>query len=204
MGSGRTDTGVHAKQQYFHADVNNHIDPKDFSYHLNAVLPKDIFVRSIRKVKSDAHARFDALSRSYDYVIMSYKDPFQIDEAYIYTHPVELTKLNNASKLLIGKHNFESFSKVKTQVNNFMCEVFEAYWHKQDESFIFHIKANRFLRGMVRAIVGTLLMVNEDKIKEETIIDILKSQDRTKAGRSVSPSGLYLAEIKYPDHIFEN
>jgi len=203
-GSGRTDTGVHAKQQFFHVDINTEIDCENFMYRLNALLPVDILIISINKVSPKAHARFDATSRSYDYVIVSQKDPFLLKEAYIYHRPIDLEELNSASKLLVGKHNFESFSKVKTQVNNFICEVYKAHWKQEDQRIIFHIEANRFLRGMVRAIVGTLLMVNEDKIGIDSIKDILLSQDRRKAGRSVPPEGLYLSKIDYPENLFEN
>lgn len=203
-GSGRTDTGVHAKQQFFHVDFKNEINGEDFKYHLNAILPKDILVRSIRKVKSEAHARFDAIKRSYDYVITPHRDPFKLNEAYIYSRSMDLEKLNAASNILIGIHTFKSFSKVKTQVNNFICEVYSAYWQQDEDCIVFHIEANRFLRGMVRAIVGTLFMVNEGKIEITTINEILDSQDRSKAGRSVPPEGLYLSKIDYPIHIFEN
>jgi tRNA pseudouridine38-40 synthase len=203
-GSGRTDTGVHAKQQFFHVDISHEIDCEDFKYRMNAIIPRDIYIRSIRMVKSDAHARFDATSRGYDYVIVPQKDPFQLNQVYMYNQPLDLDKLNSASKTLVGRHNFESFSKVKTQVNNFNCEVFCAYWKHEKDCFVFHIEANRFLRGMVRAIVGTLLMVSEGKIEPSTIKKILASKDRSKAGRSVPPDGLYLSNISYPDHIFEN
>lgn len=204
IGSGRTDAGVHAKQQYFHADIKNELETVDFQYHLNAVLPNDIVVRSIYKVIPEAHARFDALSRSYEYIITSQKDPFRENEVYIYHKPIDLEKLNTASKYLLGRHNFESFSKVKTQVNNFNCEVFFARWSQQEEQVLFQIKANRFLRGMVRAIVGTLLLVNEDKIGDNTIEEILLSKNRKNAGRSVPAEGLYLSQIIYPEHIFIN
>lgn len=203
MGSGRTDTGVHAKQQFFHADFSTEINCLDFMYHLNAILPNNLVIRSIQKVKPEAHTRFDAISRAYDYIIISQKDPFLIDEAYIYSRPINLDKLNAASRILEGKHNFESFSKVKTQVNNFVCEVFRANWKKADGKIIFHIEANRFLRGMVRAVVGTLLMVNEDKTDLNSINDIMLKQDRNEAGRSVPPGGLYLSKVVYPDNIFE-
>ncbi|MCK5470337.1 MAG: tRNA pseudouridine synthase A, partial [Cyclobacteriaceae bacterium] len=132
------------------------------------------------------------------------KDPFKLNEAYIYYRSLDLEKLNAASNILIGKHTFKSFSKVKTQVNNFNCEVYSAYWQQDGECVVFHIEANRFLRGMVRAIVGTLLMVNEGKIEIEGVHEILVSKDRSKAGRSVPPEGLYLSKINYPIHIFEN
>lgn len=203
-GSGRTDAGVHARQQFFHVDLKTEIEVADFRYHLNAMLPKDILVRAIRKVKPEAHARFDATSRAYEYHIIPQKDPFKFNEAYIYFRNIELKKLNAASAILVGKHNFESFSKVKTQVNNFNCQVYHAHWIQEEESIVFHIGANRFLRGMVRAIVGTLLMVNEGKLEIDQINEILDSKDRAKAGRSVPPVGLYLSNVVYPNDTFEN
>ncbi len=202
-GSGRTDTGVHAKQQFFHVDLHDQTDCSQLKYQLNATLPRDIVVRSIRPVRPDAHARFDATVRSYDYVIILNKDPFRLNEAYIYHKSMDLDSLNAASKKFVGAQNFESFSKVKTQVNNFNCEIFAAYWQQGEDCIIFHIEANRFLRGMVRAIVGTLLMVNEGKMAIESIDEIIKKQDRSAAGRSVPPEGLYLSKISYPNHIFE-
>lgn len=203
-GSGRTDTGVHALQQYFHADLNHENDMEDLRYHLNAVLPFDIVVKSVRKVKDNAHARFDALSRAYRYLIIHEKDPFRMNEAYIYHRPLDIDLLNKAASLLIGRHDFQSFSKVKTEVNNFECEVYYAKWQQEGDDACFSITANRFLRGMVRAVVGTLLMVNENKIEVGDIVHILHSKNRRKAGRSVPPEGLYLSEITYPDDIFEN
>lgn len=202
VGSGRTDAGVHARQQFFHADFEEEIDSAQFAYKLNAVLPDDMLISSIRKVAPEAHARFDATRRAYDYLMVSRKDPFLVDEAYIYHRLLDIDILNSASEILIGKHNFESFSKVKTQVNNFSCEVYQARWKMEENKTVFHIEANRFLRGMVRAIVGTLLMVNEGKISIHELEDILKSLDRTKAGRSVSPNGLYLSKVIYPEQLF--
>ncbi len=203
-GSGRTDTGVHAKQQFFHVDLKTEIEVEDFRYHLNAILPKDILILAIRKVMPEAHARFDATARAYEYYLIPQKNPFKLNEAYIYFRNINLEKLNAATAILVGTHNFESFTKVKTQVNNFNCEVYHAYWKQEEDAIVFHIEANRFLRGMVRAIVGTLLMVNEGKIEINEINEILDSQDRSKAGRSVPPDGLYLSKIIYPIRIFEN
>ncbi len=203
-GSGRTDAGVHAKQQFFHADIKDELNGADFTYKLNAVLPQDIFISSITKVNPEAHARFDATLRAYDYLMVVKRDPFLLNEAYIYHGSVDINMLNKASQLLVGKHDFESFSKVKTQVNNFNCEVYQAFWKQEDKKIIFHIEANRFLRGMVRAIVGTLLMVNERKIGIDDLKVILKSKSRGMAGQSVSPDGLYLSKVNYPVDIFES
>jgi len=202
-GSGRTDTGVHARQQFFHADFIEELNCDDFKYHLNAVLPADIAILSIKRVKDSANARFDALARTYSYEIIKTKDPFKIDLAYMYHKSLDLEKLNKASKLLLGKNNFEAFSKVKTQVNNFNCEVFSAFWQQEGSTICFRIEANRFLRGMVRAIVGTLLMVNEGKIQITDIDKIINSKKRSRAGRSAPPEGLFLSKIKYPEHIFQ-
>ncbi|NJN25559.1 MAG: tRNA pseudouridine(38-40) synthase TruA [Cyclobacteriaceae bacterium] len=203
-GSGRTDTGVHARQQYFHADLPHKIDPEDFRYHYNAILPRDMVVHTIQAVAPNAHARFDALSRAYEYRIIANKDPFEQGLAFVYAWPLHLDLLNQASSLLLGKQDFESFSKVRTQVNHFVCEISEASWQQSDDLVVFRIKADRFLRGMVRTIVGTLLMVNEGKICLDDIQKILASRERAKAGRSVPPEGLYLTEICYPSQIFLN
>jgi tRNA pseudouridine38-40 synthase len=202
-GSGRTDTGVHALQQFFHADIKDSFNCEDFMYHLNAVLPKDMLIRSVRPVASNAHARFDAISRGYTYEIIKIKNPFKIEEAYIYPKDIDLEVMNRAAQVLVGNHNFESFSKVKTQVNHFNCEVFKAYWQQEAQNTCFCIEANRFLRGMVRTIVGTLLLVNENKLKVDDLHDILNQKNRSAAGRAVPPEGLYLTNIIYPDHIFE-
>lgn len=204
VGSGRTDAGVHAKRQYFHADISEPLECSDFCYHLNAVLPEDILVKSIRMVKEDAHARFDATSRTYYYRIIKQKDPFLWNQAFIYHKELDIEKLNRASQILVGNHDFESFSKVKTQVNNFICNVHFAQWMRSEQEVLFQIKANRFLRGMVRAVVGTLLQVSEGKLDVDGISDILKSKDRRQAGRSVPAEGLFLWQIEYPDHIFKN
>ena len=201
-GSGRTDTGVHAKQQFFHADFDKMLDVEDFRYHLNAVLPEDIAVRSVRQVRHNAHARFDATSREYVYGIIHEKDPFRIDEAYIYKRRIDLEKLNEASRLLLGRQDFESFSKVKTDVNHFHCEVTKAEWQQTAGGCSFTIRADRFLRGMVRAVVGTLLMVNEEKIGIHDISAIIEARDRRRAGRAVPPEGLFLAGVNYPSEIF--
>jgi len=203
-GSGRTDAGVHARQQFFHADFNKELKCEDIKYHTNAVLPNDIVIHSIRKVQENAHTRFDAVARAYSYEITHTKSPFNIDQVYIYHKMMDIDRLNAAAEILIGKHDFESFSKVKTQVNNFNCEVFKAFWHQQGPLTCFKIEANRFLRGMVRTIVGTLLLVNENKLAVGDVRKILAEKNRSSAGRSVPPEGLYLQEIMYPEHIYIN
>lgn len=202
MGSGRTDTGVHCSQQYFHADLPESAKASNLQHKLNSFLPPDISIRSIRAVSDDAHARFSALSRSYEYKITRQKNPFLQNMSYFYPKSLDITTMNEAASLLIGKQDFESFSKVKTDVNNFVCEITEAQWIEDGDLLIFRITANRFLRGMVRAIVGTLLNVGKGKLQTEAFKKIIESKDRKKAGASAPASGLFLTAVKYPPEIF--
>ncbi len=198
IGSGRTDAGVHAKQQVFHVDVPDTIDLEDLLYRLNGILPNDIVVNSIASVANDNHARFDAVKRSYEYHLRTSKTPFGEHEYYYHRNVLDYDAMNKAASYLLGTHDFESFSKVKTEVNNFICTVTRAEWVRTEEGAIFHISANRFLRSMVRTIVGTLLEVGEGKASPNEIIKIIEQKDRTMAGRSVPAKGLYLCEVKYP------
>ncbi len=203
-GSGRTDAGVHASQQFFHFETTNPIDIEKVVYKLNAVLPKDIVIESIRSVHPDAHARFDAIKRSYIYRINSKKDPFKIGLVYTYYKSLNVDLMNKAAERFLGERDFESFSKVKTEVNNFLCNVFEAKWVENKGELQFHISANRFLRGMVRAIVGTLLLVGEERLSSDDIEKIILAKDRKKAGRAVPPEGLYLSSVEYSDKIYSS
>lgn len=203
VGSGRTDKGVHAFQQYFHTDIIKSIDPDDFKLDMNGFLPPDIVIRRIRKVSDKAHARFDAVRRSYKYELITSRDPFKHHYAYYFFGDLDLNLLNKASKHLLGIQNFESFSKVKTKVDNFNCEIFDANWKMENNSITFSISANRFLRGMVRAIVGTLLEIGLGKISPSQIKKIIELKDRKEAGQSVPAKGLYLTEVTYPESIFE-
>jgi tRNA pseudouridine38-40 synthase len=202
VGSGRTDTGVHALQQYFHLDTHAAIDHHHLKYQLNAVLPDDISINSIRQVRDDVHARYDAIWRRYQYRICREKDPFEYQKAYLFYKPLDIDNMNEAASLLVGKQNFMAFSKVKTNVNHFFCNVYEARWEEKDHLLVFNIRANRFLRGMVRALTGTLLMIGEGKLNLADFTAILDSLDRRKAGPSVVPHGLFLSEIYYPDEVF--
>lgn len=202
-GSGRTDKGVHAVQQFFHFDVEGGINTDQFRYKLNALLKNDIQIRQIKRVNDEVHARFDAGERAYVYRICKEKDPFLFGQSYRYYRNVDLDIMNQAASLLIGEHDFECFSRVKTDVNHFICEVFEAYWEAENKMMNFHISANRFLRGMVRAVVGTLLLVGEKKISISDFENILLSGDRKKAGRSVPPEGLFLVKVEYSQSIFK-
>ena len=201
-GSGRTDTGVHCEQQFFHIDIDDTQLIDNLTFKLNSYLPPDIAIGSLKPVKEDAHARFSALSRSYEYRISTKKNPFLEDFSYLYPKPLDLTTMNEAASLLLGKQDFESFSKVKTEVNTFFCEITEAVWKPQGDLLIFHITANRFLRGMVRAIVGTLLDVGKGKRTVEEFKSIIEQKDRKSAGAAAPADGLFLTSVVYPDEIF--
>jgi len=201
-GSGRTDTGVHCEQQFFHADILKEIVLKDFQHRLNVLLPKDISIQSIRKVKPDASARFDAISRTYHYRITLAKNPLLEGLAMHYFKSADIPTMNKAAALLLGEHDFQCFSKVKTNVNHFLCNITKAKWTQKGDRLEFVITANRFLRGMVRAIVGTLLDVGADKLSVKDFQRIINSKDRRQAGQNVSPEGLYLTKVKYPSSIF--
>ena len=200
-GSGRTDTGVHCEQQFFHADIPL-VSESDLQRKLNSFLPKDIAIHDIRKVKQDAHARFAATERSYQYRICTRKDPFADKRALYYFQDLDFPTMNAATALLAGEHDFTCFSKVKTDVNSFVCKVKLVRWKKQDNYLYFDISANRFLRGMVRAVVGTLLEVGTGKVTLKEFKTIIASKDRKKAGANVAPHGLYLMKVKYPANIF--
>lgn len=203
VGSGRTDTGVHCRQQFFHADIEKPIDSDHLTRRMNAFLPRDIAIRSIRKVRPDASARYAATERTYEYHIHRAKDPLKEGLSFYFFKPVNLQTLNRASALLLGRHDFQCFSKVHTDVDHFICQVKEARWTSKEETLVFRITANRFLRGMVRAVVGTLLDVGTGKITLEQFKAILASGDRRKAGMNVPAEGLYLVRVKYPRRIFQ-
>lgn len=202
LGSGRTDTGVHSTNQIAHFDSSDKIDESYLSYRLNSLLSKEIAINSCKRVKEDAHARFDADLRSYEYHILQKKNPFRNGQAYFLSNNVDIEIINQACELLSEWKDFEAFSKVKTEVNNFNCDIHEIRWEETNEGSIFHVSANRFLRGMVRAMVGTLLEVGQSKMSLSQLVEVLESKDRRKAGRAVPPEGLYLTKVKYPEHIF--
>lgn len=203
VGSGRTDSGVHATAQVFQFDFSGEQkDAEQLLYKANKMLPKDVALMHVWQVKDEAHARFDATSRAYQYHIVTEKNPFAIDQAYFFTYDLAIDKMNLAAEKLLNYQDFESFSKVKTDVFTFNCDIFEAFWKQEQDSLVFHIKANRFLRGMVRAIVGTLLDVGQNKISIEDFENIIKAKDRKSAGRAVPAHGLYLTEVQYPKDIY--
>lgn len=204
VGSGRTDTGVHCVKQFFHADFESELDHPVVIQKLNSFLPKSIAINDIRKVKSDAHARYSATERAYEYRITRVKNPFYQDYAFYFFRELNIQTMNKAAALLVGEHDFQCFSKVKTDVNHFICNLKNAKWKGKGDLLVFHIVANRFLRGMVRSIVGTLLDVGTGKTSLKEFEQIINSKDRKKAGMNVPASGLYLLDVKYPKRIFIN
>lgn len=202
-GCGRTDAGVHASQFFLHFDYPEEIDKEKLKYRLNSVLPADIAIFRIRKVKEDAHARFDAYSRSYEYRIFEGKNPFMIGTvSQVRKLDLDLAKMNEAADMLMNYADFQCFSRSKSDVKTFICQIEEAYWEIDGELLVFNIKANRFLRNMVRAIVGTLIEIGQGKREVDDFKSIIESRDRTNAGPSAKAEGLYLTRVSYPEHIF--
>ena len=198
-GAGRTDTGVHAKIMYAHFDcsviINRSIIDK-----INGVLPRDIVVHEIFQVKENIHSRFDAKSRTYTYSIINKKNPFN-NFSYLVYKKIDVSAMNKACVFLIGCQDFTSFSKKNTQTYTNDCNIYFAKWHYKEDELIFTIKANRFLRNMVRAIVGTLLQIGEGKRNPNDLQDIIKAKNRNCAGPSVPPFPLFLTDIEYSEDI---
>lgn len=201
VGAGRTDTGVHALQMFAHFDCSSKLDIAQLKYNLNSFLPKDIAIQNIFEVKKDAHARFDAISRTYLYRICTEKDAFNFDKVYYINNDLHIDKMNEASKILFEYNNFECFSKTNTDVKTFNCKIIKAEWVKKNNELHFTIEADRFLRNMVRAIVGTLIRVGTGKLEIKDMHTIIKSKNRSEAGYSVPAHGLYLSKIEYPEQI---
>ncbi len=197
MGAGRTDSGVHAREMFAHFDFENEINTENSIHKLNSFLPKDIVVYDIQKVHDDAHARFDAKKRTYEYHINTFKDAFSNDQSWYYHQKLDVDLMNQASKLLFNHTNFQAFSKVNTEVNTFDCKIYEAFWAQKNNKIIFTISADRFLRNMVRAIVGTIIYVGLHKITLEDFNQIIISKNRNNAGFSVPAKGLFLTKIEY-------
>lgn len=199
-GCGRTDTGVHAKSYVAHFDCSlDTIDSDYYCYKFNTYLPKAIALRKISKVDKNAHARFDALERSYEYHITTRKNPFKEGlSTHIYYKP-NVDAMNEAAKLLLQYNDFTSFAKLHSDAKTNDCNVTRAEWSQvSGDQWVFHISANRFLRNMVRAIVGTLLEVGKGNLNVVEFSQIIEAKDRNKAGTSVPPQGLFLTDIKYP------
>lgn len=202
VASGRTDTGVHCIQQFFHSDIEKAFEAEQLMRRLNSFLPHDIAIRSIRPVKPHAHARYSARQRTYEYHITTVKDPMLIGLALPFYKPLNLSTMNQAAALLLGEHDFTSFSKVNTDVHHFRCTVKKAGWKQKGTRIIFTITANRFLRGMVRALVGTMLEVGTGKITVQDFKKIIQQKDRRAAGANAGAMGLYLVRVRYPSSVF--
>ncbi len=198
--SSRTDAGVHAISNYFHFDAAS-LPSKEILdniiYNLNAILPDDIVVKCIFEVDSNAHSRFNALSRSYKYVVYQHKDPFVADRAYYYPYTLNINKLQEAAGLLLNYQDFTSFSKRNTQVKTFICTILKSEWSVENNLTVYKVEANRFLRGMVRGLVGTMLKVGTGKISIADFCTIIESKDCTKADFSAPPQGLFLVGVRY-------
>lgn len=201
MGAGRTDTGVHAKQMFAHFDMLEIKNTKDLVFKLNSILPVDIAVQKVFKVNSTSHARFDALSRTYEYLVSQEKNPFYANASHYVKQSLDIDRMNEAAALLLDHNDFECFSKSNTDVYTYLCDIIEARWTEVDGLLIFNITADRFLRNMVRAIVGTLLDVGKGKSSVDRVKEIINSKNRCEAGASVPAKGLYLTKVIYPDSI---
>ncbi|MBO4739643.1 MAG: tRNA pseudouridine(38-40) synthase TruA [Bacteroidales bacterium] len=201
VGAGRTDTGVHARNFYAHFDTSNDLNEQDcqhLAYKLNAFLPKDIVVFSIFKVDSQMHARFSATSRTYRYYVSTQKNPFRQDMAYSVLQALNVEQMNECCQKLLQYNDFTSFSKVHTQTNNNLCTITFAQWQRLPDNILcFEITANRFLRNMVRAIVGTLLQVGKGKLSVDDFCRIIEQRNRNEAGESAPAHALFLEEISY-------
>ncbi len=197
-GAGRTDKGVHAKQMFAHFDVDNALDDLEkLVFKVNGVLPQDIAVQSIFEVPADFHARFTATARSYEYHLHQTKNPFKQQHSYYFNRELSVDKMNQAAQLLFDYTDFSAFSKSNTQTITNDCIIYNAVWEITEDGLVFHISANRFLRNMVRAIVGTLLEIGVGKYPVDAIHSIIQSKDRSEAGTSVPACGLYLNRVEY-------
>lgn len=208
-GCGRTDTGVHAADYYAHFELEETLDTdglKRLRDQLNSFLPKEIAIFDIFPVKPRAHARFDAVERTYQYFVSIRKNPFTFQQRYFSFRTPDIERMNEAAALLLENEDFTSFSKVHTQVNNFICHVTHAQWVLEGDDLVFTITANRFLRNMVRAIVGTLLDVGFGKLSVNDFQNIINQKDRCKAGISVPAGALFLTNVRYnwPEIIEDN
>lgn len=201
VAAGRTDAGVHASQMFIHFDFETQLDSDVYCYKVNALLPNDIVFHHIFKVNDNAHTRFDAVKRSYQYKILLGKSPFTTDTEWQINQKVNINAMNKAAKYLLEYTNFKCFSRSKTDVRTYNCDITNAEFILNGNQLIFHISADRFLRNMVRAIVGTLYAIGLGKMSPEYIIEIIKSEERSNAGASAPAHGLFLTEIIYPENI---
>jgi tRNA pseudouridine38-40 synthase len=201
--SSRTDAGVHAQQNFLHADIDAALTRK-FIYNANSILHDDVFIRNIYEVNDNAHARFDALSRSYQYRIVHNKNPFEKEFAYFFPFQIHLDLLQASSQILLETKDFTSFAKRHSDVNNHICTLSKASWHYNGNVLIFEVTGNRFLRGMVRALVATSLQVARGNISLHDLQVIIEAKDCSKADFSAEAKGLFLQAVEYPNDLFKN
>jgi len=199
----RTDTGVHAEQNFLHFDTEKELNSKAV-YKLNRILPGDIAITSIFVVNDQHHVRFDAIERHYTYRICRSKNPFLQGLRYFYDKPLAIEKMNEACQIFYTLKDYQSFSRVKTDVDDFECTINFAEWTTDNEEIVFSVRANRFLRGMVRTIVGTMLEIGLQKMGHDELLEILESKDRRNAGRAVPAEGLFLTKVIYPENYLTN
>ncbi|MEP7374919.1 MAG: tRNA pseudouridine(38-40) synthase TruA [Chitinophagaceae bacterium] len=195
-GSSRTDTGVHALQNFFHFDLIGSVHPQ-FVYKMNAILPGDIVVKNVYPVSPDAHCRFDAFSREYKYFIYRKKNPFLNDRAFYFPYKLNMKNLQKAAEILKRYDDFTSFSKRNTQVKTFICQLYTSEWLVDNDCLVYHVKGNRFLRGMVRALTATMLKVGRGTIGIEEFTAIIDAKNCTKASFAVPPHGLFLVSVGF-------
>ncbi|MCC8088558.1 MAG: tRNA pseudouridine(38-40) synthase TruA [Rikenellaceae bacterium] len=200
-GAGRTDTGVHASYYVAHFDTNIQINPENFCYHLNCMLPKDIAVRDIVRVADDAHARFDAVSREYKYYITRSKNPFLTETSLEYTAPLNIETMHEGASIIKNYTDFTSFCKLHSDNKTNICHIYDSFWEQNGDVLIYTIRADRFLRNMVRAIVGTLFDIGKGKKDLDSLQKIIASKSRQMAGTSAPAKGLFLTDITYKEKI---
>ena len=206
VGAGRTDAGVHATQLFAHFDWDENFSTEalqHLQFRLNRFLPEALAINAVIPVQLEAHARFDAVRRSYEYKIHTTKNPFLVNQSYFFEKSLDVDAMNAAAQLLLGKQDFKCFSRSKTDVKTYICEITEAGWTQENTNLKFTISADRFLRNMVRAIVGTLLEIGQGKMKPAALKTIIASRSRAQAGASAPAHGLYLTEVAYPKEIFK-
>lgn len=205
VGCGRTDAGVHARNFYAHFNLKvelSDLEQADIIFKLNRFLPKEIAIRNLQQVRPDAHARFDPVSRTYKYFIHRKKDPFLENRSYYLYGLIDIELMNEATKVMMQFTDFTSFSKLHTQTKTNDCKISQAIWEEKEHQLIFTITADRFLRNMVRAIVGTLLEVGRHKISLDEFKNVIESRNRSEAGYSVPAKALFLEDVEYPKEIW--
>ncbi|HPI53695.1 MAG TPA: tRNA pseudouridine(38-40) synthase TruA [Chitinophagaceae bacterium] len=199
--SSRTDAGVHAHQNFLHVDTDSNC-LQEKAYNINAILPQDMVVTGIYPVQENAHSRFDATARRYTYYLTRHKNPFLQETAYYFPFTIDIDVMNECCNVILANTDFTSFSKKHTDVSNFNCHIRYAQWEQHSDTVTFEVESNRFLRGMVRALVGTMLQVGRKKINLDQFKEIIFSQNCSRADFSAVAKGLFLQKVYYPETVF--